>query len=406
MEQTILAAAIADRTAWQQIHEHIDKSTFSPPVQFWWDLVDGWYRHDSAARSVDRSVLEAQGLEKLATSKHRETIVAVLRGLADTPSAVNVAKLVLQQRRTNLVYTLAGAVTSNKEKDADKAFQELQSIWQAKDLNEKRTVKEAALPAEQLFSVVGAERRIPVGSKLLRERIGGGVLPGQSILVFGRTEVGKSTFVIDMACRLAKNKQKVLYVGNEDNINVLKMRFMCRMLRRTQQELESNPDRAVSEYGASGGEENLHLLHLNPGTLEDIREDIEAIEPTVLVIDQIRNLGGRAEDGMTQRMEQNGIRFRSILGEYNLVGIAVTQAGNRDERHNQDSPIWLSTGDVDSSRVGLPATFDLMLGIGGNAEMLARGQRAVSLCKNKLATGPLSRTGYISEFDLARSLVT
>lgn len=35
--------------------------------------------------------------------------------------------------------------------------------------------------------------------------------------------------------------------------------------------------------------------------------------------------------------------------------------------------------------------------------MIARGQRSISLCKNKLDAGPTSREGFIVEFDLARA---
>lgn len=45
-----------------------------------------------------------------------------------------------------------------------------------------------------------------------------------------------------------------------------------------------------------------------------------------------------------------------------------------------------------------------MLGIGGNAEMIARGQRALSIAKNKLHSGPKSRDGLIVEFDPTTSV--
>jgi hypothetical protein len=109
---------------------------------------------------------------------------------------------------------------------------------------------------------------------------------------------------------------------------------------------------------------------------------------------------------MTQRMEGNAIRFRSLINEYSLVGISVAQAGNRDERHNADGPLWLGAGDVDSSRVGLPAQVDLMLGIGRNSDLDARSQRAVSICKNKLYSGPEAREGFIVSVDFARSIIT
>ena len=144
---------------------------------------------------------------------------------------------------------------------------------------------------------------------------------------------------------------------------------------------------------------------MQPGSVSALTKDVEEFTPAVVVIDQLRNMSS-PEEGMTQRLEANAIRFRNFISQYGLIGVSVTQAGDKSQKHGEDTPIWLSSGDVDSSRVGLPAQVDLMLGIGGNSEMLQRGQRAVSMVKNKCATGALSREGFICQFDLARSIVT
>jgi hypothetical protein len=104
-------------------------------------------------------------------------------------------------------------------------------------------------------------------------------------------------------------------------------------------------------------------------------------------------------------MESNAIKYRSLINEFGIVGISVTQAGDRSQGHNNDGPLWLGPGDVDSSRVGLPAQVDLMLGIGANMELLDRAQQAISICKNKLWSGPKSREGFIVQYDVARCYV-
>lgn len=407
IEEQILAALIADRKCWTQIHEHIERGELTPPSQFWFDEISKYYGSDSGANKCDRSVVRCLGEANLSTNKHRDTYLSSFDAVPETNSGGNVARLVLELKRKKLVYELASELAKpDGGKKSDKLYRELSEVWTTTDLETKQSVKEYAVPAVDLLSKVGDQSRIPIGPKQLRARIGGGALPGHSILIFGRTEVGKSTFVVDMAARAVSKNQKVLYVGNEDSINVMKLRMMQRMLRKTYQEVMATPKASVSAFLELGGEERLRLVHLNPGTMDDLREDIEEFEPTILIVDQIRNFGGRQEDGMTQRMEQNGIKFRSLLGEYGLIGIGVTQAGNRDISHSADTPVWLGTGDVDSSRVGLPATADLMLGIGGNAEMLSRGQRAISIPKNKLAGGSIAREGFICQFDLERGIVS
>ena len=136
-----------------------------------------------------------------------------------------------------------------------------------------------------------------------------------------------------------------------------------------------------------------------------MKKCVEEWPTDIVFLDQIRNLSSN-EDGMTRRLEHSAIVFRALVATHGLVGVAITQAGDRSKTHNADSPVWLSTGDVDSSRVGLPAQADLMLGIGGNADMIARGQRAISIVKNKCYSGPNSREGVIVNVDLARNIVS
>jgi hypothetical protein len=146
------------------------------------------------------------------------------------------------------------------------------------------------------------------------------------------------------------------------------------------------------------------MVKMTPGSISALEDLTEKHAPSVLVVDQIRNLSG-PEDGMTQKMEQNAIRFRSLLNRRKLIGISVTQAGDRSQKHGEDGPLYLSAGDVDSSRVGLPGTADLQIGIGCNAEMLSRGLRMLNFAKNKLSSDPGSREPLIVRFDTSRSMV-
>src|SRR5690606_11302405 len=119
----------------------------------------------------------------------------------------------------------------------------------------------------------------------------------------------------------------------------------------------------------------LRMLELTPGTISEIDYYLEEVQPDVLVLDQIRNIRGGG-DKLTQRLEQVATDVRSLLKKHGAIGVSVTQAGDKTERHGQEPPIWLSMADVDSSRTGLPAQVDLMLGIGVNEELRAQGVRA------------------------------
>lgn len=82
-----------------------------------------------------------------------------------------------------------------------------------------------------------------------------------------------------------------------------------------------------------------------------------------------------------------------------MLGVSLTQANAGDEARPK---VWLRDSDVDSSRTGLPAQADLLLGIGADDDMLNTGARAVSLCKNKLSG---NHEGFMVQFDYLRSKV-
>jgi KaiC/GvpD/RAD55 family RecA-like ATPase len=404
LESQILGAAIADRSAYDKIERHISHKEFTPQTGFWWKVLAEYYKRDSNADSADRAVLVQLGESRITNPKHRDGILAALPENCDRISVPNVVSAALGLLRTNRAAEFASAAISGDTNKATALLETINDLYSKEEFEEESEVIEAS-PIEAIFDKVGTDKRIPVLPAALNTRIGGGVLPGHHVLVFGRTEAGKSAFVINLCAGFIKQKQRVLFIGNEDEINVVKARFLCRIVGKTMQEVEADKEGSIALYKQRGAEDLLKLIHMAPGTIEAIDRACEEFKPNVVVLDQIRNLGSD-EDGITRKIESNAIRFRGLLNKHNMVGISVTQASDKSDRNSADLPVWLSAGDVDSSRVGLPGTVDLMLGIAGNNEMISRGQRTISMCKNKLHSGPQSREGFVIQLDTARNIAT
>jgi hypothetical protein len=400
LDKQILAACIADRRAFDRIRDHIGPKEFTPPVKFWWDLLAEYYARDSACMAADKEVLARSADARLAGNKHRDSVLGVLGSIPE-PSVANVVAAVLALRRYNVAAEFAAASMAGDPK-AKELLNEVNELWGSDTLGGGSSERQYAVPVEGLFDTIGSERRIPILPAVLNERIGGGVMVGHNILIFGRTEVGKSTFAINMAAGLVRKGRRVLYVGNEDGINSLKGRFVCRLTGRTWVDVERDKAAAIALFRERGGEDRLRLVHMQPGTVEEIRRDIEEFQPEFVFVDQIRNLAS-GESDLTPRLEANATKFRNLIASTGVVGVGIAQARDASQSHNADSPVWLGTGDIADSRVGLPSQMDLIIGIGGNADMLRRNQRSISLCKNKLASDEKSREGFIVEFDLARS---
>lgn len=408
LDAQLIAAAIASREAMDVFAPHIEDNDMTPPAQFWYGLIGDWYTRDRNAKSIDKSLLMAQGKQRITNPKHEAALMGFMNDLPDAPSPSNTAKIVLELKRHNVGMELAAAIAGQDQRKANKLMQRYADLMKATELRSS-VQYEDAVSWEQLDEVVGDANRIPIAPKILNERCNGGALPGHHILVFGRPEMGKSTFVINMARGFLKSGQRVLYIGNEDNINVLKKRMRCRLTLLTEREIAADPARAnklAHEREIENGGQ-LFMRHLHNATGSDVDAAIEQFEPTVLVLDQIRNQQLKGGDGasMTQKLEGVAIEHRNRLARYGLVGVSVTQANDRTERYGQEPPEWLTMADIDSSRTGLPAQADLIVGIGGKAEQIARGQRAISICKNKLSSDEKSKQGFYVNYDLHRSVV-
>ncbi len=389
---------------------HFSEDDFTPISKFWYALVKEWYAADRDAQSIDKSLLAELGKKRISNGKHEDALLGFMRDLPEPPSPDNVVRVALELKRYNVEMELGAALGQGDRKKAKRLLPLLASLQDATDLSfgaQRKTEWQDAVSVENLFDKVGTENRIPIAPLALNARVDGGALPGHHIIIFGRPEAGKSTVSINMAYGFMKQKKRGIYVGNEDQIDILKARMVSRVTRIPFHEAESNRARAASLYRKRGGEDYIVMSQLKHGTIDAIAKRIEADGPfDFVVVDQIRNLTAGADDGkMTTRLEAVGREMRDLLLDYQLIGVSVTQANDRTMKSGQEPPLWLGMGDIDSSRTGLPGTGDLLVGVGVNQAMKERNQRALSLPKNKLSSAPDAHEGIIVEIDPAISRV-
>lgn len=406
IDGNIVAAAIKSRRAYDRVSRFVDPSEFTPMGSYWWKLVAEWYSADPDAAGADIALLKERGLRK-ANPKQRETMEAWLDDLPPAISPANVSQELLDLKRIAKGNELAAACHSGEcaEKLARLAQEHLDLLKSTEIGGSKvrRTMNVNAMREK-----LAAANRIPLAPMKLQERTGGAV-PGDHIVIFGRPEAGKSCFAINMTAGFIKTGHRVLYIGNEESTDKTLDRLICNLANCTSQQQADKPELAyaratqrglrILENGDLDPEGLLHIYHMEPGSVPEIEELVMEIKPEVLVVDQFLNLSASG-DKNTQKMEQNAKDLRALLARYDVVGVSVTQAGDRTERHGQVPPAWLGMGDVYGSRTGLPAQADLMIGLGFDSEMERHGVRAVSLPKNKLGG---NHDGFTVNVDFAKT---
>lgn len=110
------------------------------------------------------------------------------------------------------------------------------------------------------------EERISTSMVELNRVLGGGIVPGSLVLVGGDPGIGKSTLLLQLSAKLARNKYKVLYISGEESIKQTKLR--------------------ADRLGVAAEE----LYVLAETDLDYIEKAIKDISPTLVIIDSIQTV--------------------------------------------------------------------------------------------------------------------
>ena len=108
------------------------------------------------------------------------------------------------------------------------------------------------------------EDRIVTNDKELNRVLGGGIVPGSLILLGGDPGIGKSTLLLQFA--LSSKNNKILYVSGEESEKQIKMRA---------ERINKNSE---------------HCYILTETSTQNIFQQIEKLQPNILVVDSIQTL--------------------------------------------------------------------------------------------------------------------
>src|SRR5690554_1228613 len=104
--------------------------------------------------------------------------------------------------------------------------------------------------------------------------LGGGIVPGATILLSGEPGVGKSTLLLEVASKAAQGGQRVLYVSAEESVNQVRMRA-----QRT-----------------DALHDNLYLAAETD--LATIIGQVDQVQPELLIVDSVQTVSSSLNDGL------------------------------------------------------------------------------------------------------------
>ena len=376
MEEKVISCIYKDKSSFNKIEELTsDEEVFSDINAILFNKAREYYETDPSAEFIDIDLVRSYiGREY---PRHADIISIALDRIENAEtSCENVVKEYTQLKLHSIGQQVASAIIAGH--DPRDIITRYMQIYERDEEDTSNGLPEAAT-YEDIATALDPANIIELYPDDLQARVKY-TTRGHHVLIFARPETGKSMFTINLTRGFLKQGLKVLYIGNEDPASTMIPRFFGSFIDATREEMQSMPRETINDRIYASGNENFRFIHLEPGTFAEIRGLCRIMQPDVLIVDQIRNVltGG---DGLTIGLERAGAEMRNIGAAFNLLAVSITQAGE-----SASNKLVLGLSDIDSSKTGLPATVDTMIGIGINEDYEGRGKRMISLPKNKIGS--------------------
>lgn len=376
IEHKIIKCALINREAFDKLKESLNREELSSYGNTIVKLITNYYEADLKVDHIDEELLTAVIRKRY--PKQLEEFEAYIARLPEEVSVANIVEYIQEQQREILGNKIAAMMiedTNNpKIVEAMNEFQLLNSEVQ----EEQRVYDMSDLGS--LLERIAAKKLIPIYPTAVNNRIGGGIPRQGQMLVYARPDVGKSTVVMNIAGGAVQSGYTVLYCGNEDPADTMVLRYMTRMTGMVQDEIKKNPKVAIEKAAkATQGNGKCLFVDMHPGSIAEIRANVQKYNPDIVIVDQIR-LIKMVKDNPTRNLEEACIAMRTLAKEFHFVSVLVTQAGD-----SAKGKLYLQMEDVEWSNTGVQGQMDLMIGVGQNTESKAMNNIMLSFPKNKLS---------------------
>jgi len=331
------------------------------------------YSRDSDLSAIDSDILRSQVVRRFGVGSMADSCMEFYAGLPDDVSGINAVEEYRLLRLARVSTTLATMLATGNHGDETAT---LLDKYKRLASGEEGEALKYRLTGDDFEEDEAA--RIAIGPEILNRFIGGGVLRGHNITVYGRPDSGKSLFALNTAANACREGHRVLYVANEEPAQDITRRLLSRLgnvdieTLRSRENLLRVLDKVEEPY------ENWFLFHRAGVTARDIATQAARVKPDFIIVDQLKNVSTSADNRALQ-LDTLARQVRELGIEYDCVTMSVTQAGE-----SAQNKLTLSMTDVEWSNTGIPGAADLMIGIGVDDEYLATDKRMLSICKNKV----------------------
>ena len=162
-----------------------------------------------------------------------------------------------------------------------------------------------ASPAVSIASIApDATRHVPTGIEELDRVLGGGIVPGSVTLLAGDPGVGKSTLLLEAVHRWAAAGRRALYLSGEESAGQIRMR--------------------AERTGCTHPE----VFLAAESDLQTALGHVDAVRPTLVVVDSVQTMSSSATDGVTGGVTQVRAVTTALTMAAKTTGIAMILVGH------------------------------------------------------------------------------
>ncbi|MEB3030468.1 DNA repair protein RadA [[Mycobacterium] nativiensis] len=162
-----------------------------------------------------------------------------------------------------------------------------------------------ARPAVPISSIAaGRSRPEPTGVAELDRVLGGGIVPGSVTLLAGDPGVGKSTLLLEVAHRWALAGRRALYVSGEESGGQIRLR--------------------AERTGCSHDE----IYLASESDLQTVLGHIEAVRPTLVVVDSVQTIAAADTDGVAGGVTQVRAVTAALTAAAKAADVALILVGH------------------------------------------------------------------------------
>jgi DNA repair protein RadA/Sms len=209
----------------------------------------------------------------------------------------------------------------------------------------------SAISLVGLDADVALPKRLATGIAEFDRAIGGGIVPGSAMLVGGDPGIGKSTLLLQVAARLAKDGKRVVYVSGEEAANQVRLRALRLGLGRAPVELAAATSVRDILTTLGAGEppallviDSIQTMHSDliegaPGTVSQVRASAQELvrfakqrDTALVLVGHVTKDGTIAGPRVLEHMVDTVLSFEGERShQYRILRAMKNRFGGTDE---------------------------------------------------------------------------